>query len=123
WQPRRHRRPAGPDVRVKSRIQVSDGPDEGLERAAAQARRLIHDNDVEQLKRLLAQYPALLSWRGDDEGGLLGIATGRSSTAISTWPTFCSPTAPISTQRGARTNRRASCTSSSFTRTTSRCSS
>src|SRR4026207_2431614 len=45
--------------------------------AAAQARRLIHDNDVERLKQLLAECPALLSWRGDDEdGGLLGMATG-----------------------------------------------
>src|SRR5262245_35436015 len=49
----------------------------GLEWAAAQARRVIHDNDVERLKQLLAEYPALLSWHGDDaEGGLLGIATG-----------------------------------------------
>ena len=49
----------------------------GLEWAAAQARRVIHDNDVERLKQLLAEYPALLSWQGDDaQGGLLGIATG-----------------------------------------------
>src|SRR6476661_5300933 len=48
----------------------------GLEWAAAQARRLIHDNDVERLKQLLAEYPALRLWRGDDEdGGLLGMAT------------------------------------------------
>ena len=33
----------------------------GLEWAAAQARRVIHDNDVERLKQLLAEYPALLS--------------------------------------------------------------
>jgi hypothetical protein len=49
----------------------------GLEWAAAQARRAIHDNEIERLKRLLADYPALLSWRSDDaEGGLLGVATG-----------------------------------------------
>jgi hypothetical protein len=49
----------------------------GPEWAAAQARRLIHDNDVERLKELLAEYPALLSWQdGDDHGGLLGFATG-----------------------------------------------
>ena len=48
----------------------------GLEWAAAQARRAIHDNDVERLKQLLAEYPGLLSWRGDDaEGGLVGMAT------------------------------------------------
>jgi Ankyrin repeats (many copies) len=49
----------------------------GLQWAAAQARRAIHDNDVERLKRLLAEYPALLSWQGNEnDGGLLGIATG-----------------------------------------------
>src|SRR6476659_5630998 len=55
----------------------------GLEWAAAQARRVIHDNDVERLKQLLAEYPALLSWRGDDEhGGLLGMATGAYGDAF-----------------------------------------
>jgi hypothetical protein len=52
---------------------------DGLESAAAEARRLIHDNDVERLKKLLADYPALLSWRSDASGapeGLLGFATG-----------------------------------------------
>ena len=38
---------------------------DGLEWAAAQARRVIHDNDVERLKQLLAEYPALLSWHDD----------------------------------------------------------
>src|SRR5687768_11588348 len=48
----------------------------GLEWAVAEADRLIHDNDTIRLKQLLAEYPALLSWRGDDEGrGLLGMAT------------------------------------------------
>src|SRR5262245_6241800 len=48
----------------------------GLEWAAAQARRVIHDHAVERLKQLLAEFPALLSWQSDDdEGGLLGIAT------------------------------------------------
>src|SRR5262249_10757732 len=36
-----------------------------LEWAATQARRLIHDNDVERLKQLLVEYPALLSWQGN----------------------------------------------------------
>ena len=49
----------------------------GVEWAAAEARRIIHDNDVERLKRLLAEYPGLLSWHDDvDDGGLLGFATG-----------------------------------------------
>ena len=54
-----------------------------LEWAVAQARRVIHDNDVAGLQQLLAEYPALLSWTGrvwgeaDEDGarGLLGMAT------------------------------------------------
>ena len=34
-----------------------------LEWAVSQARRIIHDNDIEGLRQLLAEYPALLSWR------------------------------------------------------------
>jgi hypothetical protein len=49
----------------------------GVEWAATEAQRAIHDNDVERLKQLLAEYPALLSWQGDDDHtGLLGFATG-----------------------------------------------
>ena len=50
----------------------------GLEWAVAQARRAIHDHDLDRLKQLLADYPALLSWQGDDEytRGLVGFATG-----------------------------------------------
>ena len=48
----------------------------GLEWAADEARRIIHDNDVDGLRQLLAEYPALLSWRTDeDDSGLLGMAT------------------------------------------------
>jgi hypothetical protein len=48
----------------------------GLEWAVSQARRRIHDNDIEGLRRLLAEYPALLTWRADaNDGGLLGMAT------------------------------------------------
>jgi len=57
--------------------EVSKRLGKDMEWAAAQARRAIHDNDVERLKQLLAEYPALLSWQGNDgDGGLLGIATG-----------------------------------------------
>ncbi len=57
--------------------EVSKRLGKGLEWAVTQARRVIHDNDLERLKQLLAEYPALLSWHGDDDdGGLLGIATG-----------------------------------------------
>jgi hypothetical protein len=57
--------------------EVSKRLGNGLAWAAAQARRVIHDNDVERLKQLLAEYPALLSWHAiDDDGGLLGMATG-----------------------------------------------
>jgi hypothetical protein len=49
----------------------------GVEWAATQAQRAIHDNDVERLKQLLGEYPVLLSWQGDDDhAGLLGFATG-----------------------------------------------
>jgi hypothetical protein len=48
----------------------------GLEWAAQRAEQLIHANDVDGLKKLLTEYPALLSWQADDEdGGLLGMAT------------------------------------------------
>ena len=48
----------------------------GLEGAISEARRLIHDNDIEGLRELLAKYPALLSWREDErERGVLGMAT------------------------------------------------
>lgn len=54
----------------------------GLEWAVTQARRAIHDNDLACLKQLLAEYPALLHWRGDDEdGGLVGMATGAYADA------------------------------------------
>src|SRR5260370_31785563 len=48
----------------------------GLECAVSQARRRIHDNDIEGLRQLLAEYPALLAWKADEsDGGLLGMAT------------------------------------------------
>jgi hypothetical protein len=54
-----------------------------LEWAAAQAKRAIHDNDVERLKQLLAEHPALLSWQGDkDKAGLVGMATGAYGDAF-----------------------------------------
>src|SRR5207342_3549833 len=56
--------------------EVSKRLGHGLEWAAAQAQRVIHDNDVERLKQLLAEYPALLYWQGGaDNRGLLGFAT------------------------------------------------
>jgi hypothetical protein len=44
--------------------------------AAKQAKRAIHDNDVERLKQLLAEHPALLSWQDDENHTLLTFATG-----------------------------------------------
>jgi len=56
--------------------EVSQRLGRGLEWAVSQARRRIHDNDIEGLRQLLADYPALLSWRADEnDGGLLGMAT------------------------------------------------
>lgn len=48
----------------------------GLEWAAAEAERAIHDNGVERLTQLVREYPALLSWRGDSGESLLGFAAG-----------------------------------------------
>lgn len=47
-----------------------------LERAAAEAKRAIHDNSVEGLRQLVREYPALLSWRDDSGESLLGFASG-----------------------------------------------
>jgi hypothetical protein len=47
-----------------------------------QARRAIHENDLERLKQLLVEYPALLSWTDEsDDRGLLGIATSAYADA------------------------------------------
>lgn len=54
----------------------------GLEWAVSRARQIIHNNDVKQLKQLLTEHPALLSWQGEkNEGGLLGMATSAYSDA------------------------------------------
>jgi hypothetical protein len=56
--------------------EVSKRLGKGLQWAVAQAERAIHDNDIERLKQLLAEYPALLLWEGgEDNGGLLNMAT------------------------------------------------
>jgi len=63
--------------------EVSKRLGRGLEWAVAQARRIIHDNDIEALKQLLAEYPDLLTWHGDaDDSGLLGMATGAYGDAF-----------------------------------------
>ena len=57
--------------------EVNKRQGKGLEWAITQAKRIIHDNNVEGLKQLLIDYPELLSWQGNSaEAGLLGIATG-----------------------------------------------
>jgi hypothetical protein len=48
----------------------------GLEWAAAEAERVIHENDVAKLTELIRENPALLSWRGDFGESLLGLAAG-----------------------------------------------
>jgi hypothetical protein len=47
----------------------------GLEWAAAEAERAIHDNSVDRLRQLVQEYPALLSWRSDSGTSLLKFAT------------------------------------------------
>src|SRR5436853_4655499 len=49
--------------------EVKQRLDKGLEWAVSEARRRIHDNDIEGLRQLLAEYPALLSWSADEEAG------------------------------------------------------
>src|SRR5215472_2171225 len=46
--------------------EVSKRLGSGIEWAAEQARRAVHDNDVDRLRQLVTEYPALLSWHGDD---------------------------------------------------------
>ncbi len=58
------------------RISVLRQEGKGLEWAAAEAERLIHGNDVAHLAQLIQEYPALLSWRGDNGESVLGFATG-----------------------------------------------
>jgi len=48
----------------------------GLEWAAAEAERAIHDNSVARLTELVRDHPSLLSWRGDSGESLLGLAAG-----------------------------------------------
>src|SRR5437660_1306585 len=48
----------------------------GLEWAVSQVRRCIHDNDIERLRQLLAEYPTLLSLTAaEKDGGPRGMAT------------------------------------------------
>ena len=47
----------------------------GLDWAAAEAERVIHNNNIERLAQLVQEYPALLSWRGDSGESLLRFAT------------------------------------------------
>lgn len=59
---------------------------QGLEWAVSQARTIIHDNDVARLKQLLMGYPALLSWRDENDGGsLLGMATSSFGDSGDPW--------------------------------------
>ena len=57
----------------------------GMDRAVTQARRDIHDNHVEELKQLVAEYPALLGWVGNEGKGLLGIATSSYGDSFDTF--------------------------------------
>lgn len=55
----------------------------GLNWAVGRARHAIHNNDLDSLTRLLSEFPSLLSWQQDDDGGgLLGMATGAYGDAF-----------------------------------------
>jgi Ankyrin repeats (3 copies) len=58
------------------RAEVLRQEGKGLEWAAAESERAIHDSSVERLAQLVREYPALLSWRGDSAESLLEFATG-----------------------------------------------
>ena len=54
-----------------------------FELAVRQADRAIHNNDLAWLKKLLDEYPALLSWQGDERHqSLLEMATGAYGDAF-----------------------------------------
>jgi hypothetical protein len=48
----------------------------GMEWAAGEAERAIHDNSLEQLREIIHEYPGLLTWRGVFGESLLGAAAG-----------------------------------------------
>lgn len=48
---------------------------DGLNAAVARARTAIHDRDNDTLRTLLAEYPALVTWRDDNEQTLLDATT------------------------------------------------
>jgi hypothetical protein len=51
--------------------------------AVSEAHRAIHSNDLAWLKKLLGEYPALLSWQGDQQHqSLLEMATGAYGDAF-----------------------------------------
>ena len=66
--------------------EVSKRLGKGLEWAAAQARRVIHDNDVERLKQLLAEYPGV------------AFLAGRRRVTAACWESPRAPMATLSTR-------------------------
>lgn len=59
--------------------------DRELQWAVPEARRMIHENRPEDLRRLLTEYPALVSWREDEtDDGLLSLATGSYGDSFDT---------------------------------------
>jgi len=57
------------------RVAVLGMEGRGLQLAAAEAQRAIHENNVERLKQLVQEHPALLLWRDDSGESLLASAT------------------------------------------------
>lgn len=63
--------------------EVSKRVGRDLEGALTQAHRAIHNNDLAGLKKLLVEYPAVLSWQGDGRfQSLLEMATGAYGDAF-----------------------------------------
>src|ERR1700737_3881040 len=81
----------------------------GLEWAVSEARRIIHDNDIEGLRQLLAEYPALLLGRGMKTTGgsseWLPIPSATASTR-SARSTLRAKHVPSSSSMPAQSSRR-----------------
>ena len=55
----------------------------GVEWALVEAQNAIHENDLERLKRLIAGYPALLSWRDEEDHLVLLHAAAAYAIGVS----------------------------------------
>ena len=67
-----------PDLTAEVQKRLGRAP----EVAASQARVAIHNEDHERLRGLLAEYPSLVSWRGESGGTLISSTTPYTLEAL-----------------------------------------